>query len=169
LEQSACDQEGWQKAQLLLRDDEFDHEPVETIFARSEFGAESGQREAEMLSREIGGWLDPTDDPKSLGRFAGYEIVGIVGHGGMGIVLKGVEASLNRFVAIKVLAPRLAASGNARRRFAREARATAAVRNDNVIAIHRVGEWHGLPFLVMPYVGGVSLQKRIDADGPLSI
>jgi serine/threonine protein kinase len=124
---------------------------------------------ADVLSREIRGWLDPTDDPRSMGRFAGYEIVGIVGHGGMGIVLKGFEASLNRYVAIKILAPRLATNGSARKRFAREAQAAAAVRHDNVIAIHRVDEWHGLPFLVMPYAGGISLQKRIDCDGPLSI
>ena len=86
-----------------------------------------------------------------------------------GIVLKGFEASLNRFVAIKVLAPRLATNGSARKRFAREAQAAAAVRHDNVIAIHRVDDWHGLPFLVMPYVGGMSLQKRLDAEGPLSV
>ena len=41
--------------------------------------------------------------------------------------------------------------------------------HENVIAIHRVDEWHGLPFLVMPYIAGVSLQKRIDDEGPLSI
>ncbi len=169
LEQSAGNQEEWQRIQSLLRHDHFDREPVEWMFSRGEFDAETGQGEADMLSREIRGWLDPTDDPKSLGRFAGYEIVGIVGHGGMGIVLKGFEASLNRLVAIKVLAPRMATNGSARKRFAREAQATAAVRHDNVIAIHRVDEWHGLPFLVMPYIGGISLQKRIDAEGPLSI
>ena len=72
-------------------------------------------------------------------------------------------------MAIKILAPRLATNGTARKRFAREARAAAAVLHENVIAIHRVDEWHGLPFLVMPYIAGVSLQKRIDDEGPLSI
>ena len=122
-----------------------------------------------VLMREISGWLDPSDDPNMMGRFAGYEIVGIVGHGGMGIVLKGFERSLNRYVAIKVLAPRLATNGAARKRFSREAQAVAAVRHDNVIAVHRVDEWHGLPFLVMPYVAGISLQKRMDDEGPLSV
>jgi len=122
-----------------------------------------------VLMREISGWLDPTDDPNMMGRFAGYEIVGIVGHGGMGIVLKGFESSLNRYVAIKILAPRLATNGAARKRFSREAQAAAAVRHDNVIAVHRVDERHGLPFLVMPYVAGISLQNRMDDEGPLSV
>ncbi len=60
-------------------------------------------------------------------------------------------------------------SGAARQRFAREAQAAAAVVHDNVIAIHGVGEAAGLPYLVMPYVRGQSLQKRIDHDGPLPL
>ena len=87
-----------------------------------------------------------------LGRFGGYEIVGVIGQGGMGVVLKGFEPSLNRYVAIKVLAPILASSGAARKRFAREAKATAAVLHDNVIPIHRVDEANDLPYLVMPYL-----------------
>lgn len=162
----------WNATQSMLTPDEFDDPqrlPSVTQPLSVETERMSQSQTADVLTREIRGWLDPTDDPDSLGRFAGYEIVGIVGHGGMGIVLKGFECSLNRFVAIKVLAPRLATNGSARKRFAREARAAAAVRNENVIAIHRVDEWHSLPFLVMPYVGGHSLQKRIDSDGPMSI
>lgn len=114
-------------------------------------------------------FLVPTDDPRMLGRFAGYEITGVVGCGGMGIVLKGFDSALNRFAAIKVLAPHFATSGAARQRFAREGQAAAAVVHDNVIAIHGVSEFNGLPYLVMPYVKGTSLQKRIDREGLLSI
>jgi serine/threonine-protein kinase len=53
-------------------------------------------------------------------------------------------------------------------RFAREARAAAAVVHENVVAIHAVSEANGLPYLVMPYVRGTSLQKRLDAQGPLA-
>jgi len=162
----------WKEAQSMLALDEFDGLPSLSS-ARSLFPAEVENDEytptADLLTREIRGWLDPTDDPQMLGRFAGYEIVGIIGHGGMGIVLKGFEASLNRYVAIKVLAPRLATNGAARKRFAREAQAAAAVLHDNVVAIHRVDEFHGLPFLVMPYIAGTSLQKRINDEGPLPI
>ena len=114
-------------------------------------------------------FLAPTDDPHMLGRYAGYEISGVIGCGGMGIVLKGFDSALNRYAAIKVLAPHYASSGAARQRFAREAQAAAAVVHDNVIAIHGVAEFNGLPYLVMPYVKGVSLQKRIDKDGTLSV
>jgi serine/threonine protein kinase len=114
-------------------------------------------------------FLDPTDDPRMLGRFGGYEIVGVIGYGGMGIVLKGFDGPLNRYVAIKVLAPHLALHASARQRFAREAQAAAAVVHENVMAIHGVAEAAGLPFLVMPYVRGVSLQKRLDDCGPLGL
>lgn len=113
-------------------------------------------------------FLSPTDDPRMLGRFGGYEVAGVVGCGGMGVVLKGLDVALNRYVAIKALAPHLATSAAARLRFAREARAAAAVVHENVIAIHAVAEANGLPYLVMPYVRGPSLQKRLDAQGPLA-
>ena len=113
-------------------------------------------------------FLNSTDDPRMLGRFGGYEISGVIGCGGMGIVLKGFDAALNRYSAIKVLSPHYASSGAARQRFAREAQAAAAVVHDNVIAIHGVSECNGLPYLEMPYVKGESLQKRIDRDGSLS-
>jgi len=114
-------------------------------------------------------FLNPTDDPRMLGRFGGYEISGVIGCGGMGIVLKGFDSALNRYSAIKVLAPHYASSGAARQRFAREAQAAAAVVHDNVIAIHGVSECNSLPYLEMPYIKGESLQKRIDREGPLSI
>ena len=114
-------------------------------------------------------YFDPTDDPRMLGRFGGYEIVGVIGFGGMGVVLKGFETALDRYVAIKVLSPHLATSGAARTRFAREARAAAAVLHENVVAIHRVSEAKGLPYLVMPYLPGDSLQKRLDERGPLEL
>src|SRR5260370_2361645 len=87
----------------------------------------------------------------------------------MGIVLRGVDVKLNRVVAIKVLAPQLAANAVARQRFLREAQAAAAVSHDHVVAIHAVDEWNGLPYLVMEYVSGPSLQQKIDASGRLQL
>lgn len=113
--------------------------------------------------------LAPTDDPEMLGRVGEYEISGVVGVGGMGAVLKGFDKSLRRVVAIKVMAPHLAHSGSARTRFQREARAAAAITHDNVIDIYAVSEAAGLPYLVMPYARGPSLQKRIDEGGPLGV
>ncbi|MCA9135949.1 MAG: protein kinase [Planctomycetales bacterium] len=114
-------------------------------------------------------FLDPTDDPNMLGRFGGYEISGVVGRGGMGIVLKGWDVSLSRFVAIKLLNSVYSCQSASRKRFAREAQAAAAVLHDNVIAIYGVDEWKKMPYLVMPYIKGESLQQRIDRSAPFTL
>ena len=85
------------------------------------------------------------------------------------IVLRGLDVKLNRVVAIKVLAPQLAANATARQRFLREAQAAAAVSHDHVVAIHAVDEFNGLPYLVMEYVSGSSLQQKIDGGGALQL
>jgi hypothetical protein len=111
-------------------------------------------------------FLTPSENPDSLGRLDHYEILEVVGQGGMGVVLKGFDEKLRRVVAIKVLAPELAASGTARQRFTREARAAAAVSHDHVVTIHAVEEDHRPPYLVMQFIDGVSLQAKLDAGGP---
>lgn len=113
--------------------------------------------------------LGPTDDPNMLGRIGPYEIIGILGQGGMGAVFKGFDRSLNRFVAIKMLLPHLAVSGAARKRFAREGQAVAAVVDDHVMAVHCVDQWQEIPYLVMTYARGESLQKRLANNGPLEL
>lgn len=113
--------------------------------------------------------LGPTDDPNMLGRVGPYEIVGMLGQGGMGVVFKGFDRSLDRFVAIKMLLPYLAASGAARNRFAREGKAVAAVVDDHVMAVHHVDQWQGIPYLVMNFARGCSLQKRLADAGPLEL
>ena len=114
------------------------------------------------------GFLSPSDKPDQLGRLERYEVLAEVGRGGMGIVLKAFDPSLHRVVAIKVLAPQLATSGVARKRFLREAKAAAAVSHDHIVTIHAVDEANGLPYLVMQYIPGPSLQERIDKEGPLA-
>ena len=111
--------------------------------------------------------LAPSDWPDSLGRMGTYEVKGVLGRGGMGVVLKAFDPALNRNVAIKVLSASLANCGAARRRFLREARAAAAVAHEHVVAVHAVVESAGLPFLVMEYVPGRSLQDRLDKEGRL--
>jgi len=113
--------------------------------------------------------LSPPSHPEMLGRLGRYEIERLIGSGGMGIVFKAFDSELNRPVAIKVLAPHLAGSGAARKRFAREARAAAAVVHEHVVAIHNVESKGEPPFLVMHYVAGESLQTRLDREGPLSV
>jgi serine/threonine protein kinase len=114
-------------------------------------------------------FLDRCDTPDRLGLLAHYEILDILGRGGMGVVLRGLDVKLNRVVAIKVLAPQLATNAMARQRFPREAQAAAAVSHDHVVAIHAVDKFNGLPYLVMEYVSGSSLQQKIDGGGALQL
>lgn len=162
--QQTADPISWEKAGAYLRDDEADLEPLSSLSGAS---GENSQRsfDVDRLLKS----LAPTDDPQMLGRLDGYEISGVIGCGGMGAVLKGFDRPLSRVVAIKVMAPHLATSGAARKRFAREAQAAAAMTHENVIDIYGVAESNGLPYLVMPYARGQSLQKRIDERGSLPV
>lgn len=179
LHTSAAEVTWWEDVSDYLNDDEFEigtgthvdsgaSTPAATWVQTSDRVSAEGD-EIPSGVRQIIAWLDPTDDPAMLGRLGGYEIAGVIGAGGMGVVLKGFDRPLNRYVAVKILAPHLATSGAARKRFAREAQAAAAVVHMNVIAIHGVDEANGLPYLVMPYLRGTSLQRRIDERGPLSV
>ena len=168
LDESTAPDALWEETGQLLRDDPIDLEPLSTILSNAD-DQPVGQHVVDDTIRRVLELLHPTDDPQMAGRIGGYEVAGVIGSGGNGVVLKGLDTALNRYVAIKILAPHLASSGAARARFAREAQAAAAVMHENVIAIHGVEEHAGLPFLVMPYVRGTSLQKRIDQRGPLAL
>jgi len=150
----------------------FDKLGPERIAAEPEAPTAGVEGDASKLS----GWgsrpldfLTPSDKPGSLGRLGNYEVEEVVGYGGMGTVLRVFDERLHRAVAIKVMSPALATNEHARRRFLREARAAAAIRDDHVIGIHGVDEVNGLPFLVMEYVVGRSLAQRLEAEGALSL
>ncbi|MEI8021624.1 MAG: serine/threonine-protein kinase, partial [Schlesneria sp.] len=130
---------------------------------------EMGVTEERPLSSIELDFLQPIDQPDSLGRLGSYEILDVVGRGGMGLVLKAYDPSLRRIVAIKVMAAHLASSPAARKRFVREARAAAAVSHDHVVAIYAVEENQEPPFLVMQFVSGKTLQERLIATGSLSV
>src|SRR5262249_3908000 len=115
------------------------------------------------------GFLTPSAKPGSLGRLDHYEVLELIGRGGMGVVLKAFDEVLHRVVAVKVLAPQLATNATARKRFVREAQAGAAVCHDHVVTIHGVDEGKAVPYLVMQCVAGLSLQDKLDRDGPLSL
>src|SRR5260370_3338386 len=114
-------------------------------------------------------FLAPPTKPGSLGRLDHYEILQVVGRGGMGVVLKAFDDELQRIVAIKVMAPQFAANATARRRFAREALAAAAVSHDHVVGIHAVEKDAATPYLVMQFIQGVSLEERLERTGPLQV
>src|SRR5262249_40217663 len=114
-------------------------------------------------------FLAPSSEPGALGRLDHYEVLEVVGKGGTGVVLRARDTKLGRGVALKVLAAPLAASGTARQRFAREARAAAAVRDEQVVAIHAVRDDATLPYLVMEFIDGCNLEALIRCRGPLEV
>lgn len=120
-------------------------------------------------SNDVLRFLEPSDEPGSIGRLDSYEILEVVGAGGMGVVLRGWDPTLRRIVAIKVLASHLANSAAAERRFVREAQAAAAVSHDHVVAIHAVESEHEPPYLVMQFIEGKTLQQRLDSSGALDV
>jgi predicted Ser/Thr protein kinase len=107
--------------------------------------------------------------PLVLGEeFAGCRVEEVIGRGGMGVVYRGTDLTLERPVAIKLIAADRAGDEAARRRFEREARLTAAIDHPNVIPVYGAGEQNGDLYLVMRYVDGTDLQHRIREAGAMA-
>jgi len=95
-----------------------------------------------------------------------YELRGVLGSGGMGVVHDGWDARLHRPVAVKELRPELAGQPEVRRRFEAEARAAATLSHPHVVAVYDIGEDAGVPWIVMERMPGPSLAELLRA-GPL--
>ncbi|MEQ9069653.1 MAG: serine/threonine-protein kinase, partial [Gimesia chilikensis] len=113
-------------------------------------------------------YLEPASREDSLGLLGHYEVLNVVGKGAFGMVLRAFDTKLERIVAIKVLAPEMASMSPARKRFLREARTSARIRHENVVRIHSVGE-EPIPYLVMEFIPGRTLQQQIEERGPLDL
>src|ERR1700704_3923942 len=111
---------------------------LKDVVAQFQAPSEQTQAEAPNARDDSLTFLTPSEKPDCLGRLGHYEVQEVIGQGGFGIVLKAFDEKLHRVVAIKVLSPAYAASGAARKRFIREARTAAAVKNEHVVAIHGV-------------------------------
>src|SRR6478752_7073620 len=95
-------------------------------------------------------------------RLGHYDIVAELGRGGMGVVYKGHEPALNRYVAIKVLADALAHDEAVKERFLREARSMAALNDPHIIQIYFIGDDEGQTYFVMEFVEGESLGLMLE-------
>ena len=94
-------------------------------------------------------------------RLGPYEIVAAIGRGGMGEVYRATDTRLKREIAIKVLPPHVTSHANRRQRFEREAQAIAAVSHPHICALFDVGSQDGVDFLVMEYLEGETLDRRL--------
>ncbi len=97
----------------------------------------------------------------------GYLLEEQIGHGGMAVVFRARDEKLDRQVALKILAPALAADEAFRRRFVRESRAAAAVDDPHIIPVFEAGDADGALFIAMRYVRGGDLRSLLFREGPL--
>ena len=122
--------------------------------------------------------LTPSQRPDVIGMIDSFEVLEVLGQGGMGVVFKARDPKLRRLAAIKILSPFLLADQTSRQRFLREARAAAAVNHPNAVTIYSVHDpaeeapnpTHSrCPYLVMEFVDGPSLHRRIAHNNPMSV
>jgi DNA-binding NarL/FixJ family response regulator len=106
--------------------------------------------------------VDTRDSEPEVGStFAGHRIEGVAGRGAMGVVLRATDLTLDRLVALKLIAPALAGDSVFRARFERECRVAAALDHPNVVEIFRAGEEDGRLYVTMRYVDGTDLKSLI--------
>ena len=122
-------------------------------------GEQTPDEDSEEVDNDLK-FLDKPSRADSLGRLGHYEILQVLGKGGFGIVFRAFDETLQRVVAIKVLNAQIAATSPARKRFLREARSSAKVRHEHVVQVYAVEE-QPLPYLVMEFLRGESLAKRL--------
>ncbi len=171
LEGLVASQESWSGAAKELHEKPLDPTgKLGQVMARLKARTSQGETQADgaASSGDDLSFLQPSKQPGHLGRLKHYEILAIIGKGGFGTVFKAHDETLDRVVAIKVLAPQLATNATARKRFHRESKAAAGVVHDHVVGIHAVEETDGgVPYIVMQLISGKTLQERLDQSGSL--
>ena len=99
-------------------------------------------------------------------RIGRFEIVGLLGRGGMGVVYRGVDKDLNREVAIKTLTGNICNDPDMLARFYSEGRKTGSFKHPNIVTVYELGDDNGVPYIAMELVEGTPLDKLIRPDQP---
>jgi serine/threonine-protein kinase len=128
--------------------------------APSVFSQQDTQQYVSNAGRVSSPSLPP--DGAALPRIPGYEVEGVLGSGGMGVVYKARHLKLNRPVAIKMLLAGAYAGRQERTRFQQEAEAVAGLRHPHVVQVYEVGDLDGRPYFTMEFVEGGSLAEHLD-------
>src|SRR5690349_23246387 len=137
--------------------------------ARSPFSAKGRQGESSSASRPRRGWRGRervmTGLPLVGDEFAGYRTRAVLGRGGMSVVYQAENLRLSSIIALKVLAPELAADDVFRARFLEESRIAASLNHPNVIPIYDMGSQDDLLYIAMRYVSGTDMRQMIKKRG----
>jgi serine/threonine-protein kinase len=104
-----------------------------------------------------------TQKPAKIGK---YDILDVLGRGGMGVVYRARDSRLGRVVAIKMLTESFSGNPEMLQRFYREASQTGALRHNNIVIVYDAGDQDGEPYIVMEYVEGEPLDKAIKRQRP---
>ena len=164
---SASEREPGERAAFLDREcagDEALRKEVETLLASHDDSASF--MESPAVEDAAADLLSDEQKLQAGQRVGRYEVVGLIGEGGMGEVYLAHDTRLGRKVALKLLPAYLSKDKDRLRRFAQEARAASALSHPNVCMIHEVGETEeGRPFIAMEYVDGVTLRQHMERAG----
>ncbi|HEY2588389.1 MAG TPA: protein kinase, partial [Tepidisphaeraceae bacterium] len=131
----------------------------------------SGLRHLRQLEEEVSALFPPSDDgdagtqrlprPAEFPVVPGYEVLGILGQGGMGIVFRARHLRLNRAVALKMILAGPYANPDERKRFVQEAEAVASLHHPNIVQVYDAGEFDGRPYFTMELVAGGRLSEKV--------
>jgi serine/threonine protein kinase/WD40 repeat protein len=135
----------------------------------SDVGKAAGRPADPVEASQDLAFLAPPEQPGELGQLGPYRVLALLGSGGMGVVFRAFDVNLQRLVALKVIRAERARDPASRQRFLREARATAAVRDEYVVQIYAVGEEGGVPFLAMELLEGESLEDYLQRRARLPL
>lgn len=113
-------------------------------------------------------FLEPPTKPGGIGCLGDYELIRVLGEGGMGIVFEADDKRLGRKVALKVLRPELT-DESFRQRFEREGKISSSIQDDNICLVYQVGVHNSVSYMAMEFLKGEDLDEKLKRDGWLPI
>src|SRR5271169_1551249 len=130
------------------------------------------ERSQSLLHKFFPGIRSPHETPMTSGapfKIGKYDVVDVIGRGGMGVVYRARDPQLGRLVAIKMMTAGIDEDPELVQRFFREARSTASLQHPNIVTVYELGDYSGNPYLAMEYLEGCSLDAILVAQQPLNL